>query len=119
MAFTLPERIVEGDQKDFVDEIQKLAHNKTASPHGRVHAMWALAGLGKLKESTVVQAIEDKDWFISMTGLRLAVKVKVWLISFLTNLNHPLKRCSPERTYNQFWLLTQDYSASLVILHEQ
>ncbi|MEC8012645.1 MAG: c-type cytochrome [Verrucomicrobiota bacterium] len=69
-------RIVEGDQKDFVDEIQKLAHNKTASPHGRVHAMWALAGLGKLKESTVVQAIEDKDWFISMTGLRLAGESK-------------------------------------------
>ena len=69
-------RIVEGDQQDFVDEIQKLAHNKTASPHGRVHAMWALAGLGKLKESTVVQAIEDKDWFISMTGLRLAGESK-------------------------------------------
>ena len=43
--------------------------------------MWALAGLGKLKESTVVQAIEDKDWFISIVSLQRQVKVKVWLIS--------------------------------------
>ena len=38
--------------------------------------MWALAGLGKLREVTVAQAIEDKDWFVSMTGLRLAGESK-------------------------------------------
>jgi cytochrome c5 len=69
-------RIVEGDRQDLGSEIQKLADNKTANPHGRVHALWALAGLGKLKEASVVQAIEDKDWFVSMTGLRLAGESK-------------------------------------------
>ena len=69
-------RIVEGDRQDLVPEIQKLAEDKTENPHGRVHAMWALAGLGKLKEVTVSQAIEDKEWFVSMTGLRLAGESK-------------------------------------------
>ena len=69
-------RIVEGDRQDLVPEIQKLAEDKTENPHGRVHAMWALAGLGKLKEVTVAQAIEDKEWFVSMTGLRLAGESK-------------------------------------------
>ena len=67
---------MEGDRQDLVSEIQKLADNKTANPHGRVHALWALAGLGKLKEASVAQAIEDKDWFVSMTGLRLAGESK-------------------------------------------
>ena len=69
-------RIVEGDRQDLVPEIQKLAEDKTENPHVRVHAMWALAGLGKLKEVTVSQAIEDKEWFVSMTGLRLAGESK-------------------------------------------
>ena len=69
-------RIVEGDRQDLVLEIQKLAEDNTENPHGRVHAMWALAGLGKLKEVTVTQAIEDKEWFVSMTGLRLAGESK-------------------------------------------
>ena len=69
-------RIVEGDRQDLASEIQKLADNKTANPHGRVHALWALAGLGKLKEASVALAIEDKDWFVSMTGLRLAGESK-------------------------------------------
>ena len=69
-------RIVEGDRQDLVPEIQKLAEDKTENPYGRVHAMWALAGLGKLKEVTVAQAIEDKEWFVSMTGLRLAGESK-------------------------------------------
>ena len=69
-------RIVEGDRQDLVEEIQKLAENKTANSHGRVHALWALTGLGKLEEATVTIAIEDKDWFVSMTGLRLAGESK-------------------------------------------
>ena len=71
---TLPETNRGGRSQDLASEIQKLADNKTANPHGRVHALWALAGLGKLKEASVAQAIEDKDWFVSMTGLRLAGK---------------------------------------------
>ena len=52
--------------------------------------MWALAGLGKLKEVTVAQAIEDKEWFVSMTGLRLAGESKGVADFFLTNLS-PLR----------------------------
>ena len=37
-----------------------------------MHALWTLAGLGKLTEETVSLAIGDQDWFVSMTGLRLA-----------------------------------------------
>ena len=69
-------RIVEGDRQDLVEQIQKLAKNKNANPHGRVHAMWTLAGLGQLKEEIVTQAILDKDWFVSMSGLRLAGESK-------------------------------------------
>jgi len=47
-----------------------------------------IAGLGKLEEKTVRQAIEDKDWFVSMTGFVWRVKVKEWLISFPMNLKY-------------------------------
>ena len=33
-----------------------------------VHAMWALAGLGKLTEESITKAIKEKHWFVSMTG---------------------------------------------------
>ena len=69
-------RIVEGDRQDLIPEIQKVAENKNSNAHGRVHAMWALAGLGKLQEATVALAMEDNDWFVSMTGLRLAGESK-------------------------------------------
>jgi len=38
--------------------------------------LWTLAGLGRLNEKTVAQAMNDKDWFVSMTGLRLAGESK-------------------------------------------
>ncbi|MEJ6622037.1 MAG: hypothetical protein QNL93_08830, partial [Opitutae bacterium] len=69
-------QIVEGDQQDLVVPVTNLAKDEKASAHGRVHALWTLAGLGKLKEHTVRQAIEDDDWFVSMTGLRLAGESK-------------------------------------------
>ena len=69
-------QIVEGDRQDLADSVRKLAENPKAQPHARVHALWTLAGLGKLKESTVRQAIDDGDWFVSMTGLRLAGESK-------------------------------------------
>ena len=69
-------RIVEGDRQDLVAEIQKLAEDKTENPYGRVHAMWALAGLGKLTEESITKAIKEKHWFVSMTGLRLAGESK-------------------------------------------
>ena len=69
-------QIVEGDKQDLVVPVTNLAKDTKASAHGRVHALWTLAGLGKLKEHTVRQAIEDDDWFVSMTGLRLAGESK-------------------------------------------
>ncbi len=69
-------RIVEGGRQDLATDVQKLADNKKAKAHARVHAMWTLAGLGKLKEKTVRLAIEDHHWFVSMTGLRLAGESK-------------------------------------------
>lgn len=69
-------RIVEGGRQDLITEIRKLAVDKKAKPHARVHALWALAGLGKLKEKTIGLAIQDQHWFVSMTGLRLAGESK-------------------------------------------
>jgi len=69
-------RIVEGDKTDLVPSVQKLAGDDKASSFGRVHALWTLAGLGKLDESSVRKAIRSDDWFLSMTGLRLAGESK-------------------------------------------
>ena len=69
-------RIVEGGRQDLATDVQKLADNKKAKSHTRVHAMWTLVGLGKLKEKTVRLAIEDNHWFVAMTGLRLAGESK-------------------------------------------
>jgi mono/diheme cytochrome c family protein len=69
-------RIVEGGRQDLATDVQKLADNKKAKAHTRVHAMWTLVGLGQLKEQTVRLAIEDNHWFVSMTGLRLAGESK-------------------------------------------
>ena len=67
---------MEGDRQDLVEEIQNLAENQNAKPHARVHALWTLVGLGKINEKIIAQAIEDKNWFVSMTGLRLAGESK-------------------------------------------
>jgi len=69
-------RIVEGDKTDLVPAVKKLAGDEKAPPFGRVHALWTLAGLGKLDEKSVRGAIRSEDWFLSMTGLRLAGESK-------------------------------------------
>ncbi len=69
-------RIVEGDKTDLVPAVVKLAGNEKASAFGRVHALWTLAGLGKLDEKTVRGAIGSEHWFLAMTGLRLAGESK-------------------------------------------
>ena len=76
--------------------------------------MWALAGLGKLKESTVVQAIDDNDWFVSMTGLRLAGESKGVADFFPDEFKSSAEKVSPakrfhllgflRRTTQQVWL---------------
>ena len=69
-------RIVEGDHQDLAEEIANLTVAAEVSSHTRVHALWTLAGLGKLKENHVKRAIRDDNWFVSMTGLRLAGESK-------------------------------------------
>jgi mono/diheme cytochrome c family protein len=69
-------RIVEGGRTDLVGEITKLAESANADPHGKVHALWTLAGLGALQEKTIGLAMENGHWFVSMTGLRLAGESK-------------------------------------------
>ena len=66
------QRIVEGKRLDLVDSIRQLATNKEESPYVRVHAMWALEGLGKLDPDIVEENLQDDHWFVSMTALRLA-----------------------------------------------
>ena len=67
---------MEGDKTDLVPAVVKLAGDEKASAFGRVHAMWTLAGLGKLEENTVRGAIGSEHWFLAMTGLRLAGESK-------------------------------------------
>lgn len=65
-------QIVEGARTDLLEKVRSLAVDATASPFGRAHALWTLAGLEELDEEKVIAAIRDPDWFVSMTGLRLA-----------------------------------------------
>ena len=66
------QRIVEGNRLDLVDSIRQLAIQKDESPYARVHAMWALKGLGKLEPVIIEENLQDSQWFVSMTALRLA-----------------------------------------------
>ncbi|MFT5410973.1 MAG: hypothetical protein ACI9NC_003706 [Verrucomicrobiales bacterium] len=65
-------QIVGGNKVELAPEIRSLAQDASASSYSRAHAMWTLAGLGKLDKETVEGALSDEDWFVSMTGLRLA-----------------------------------------------
>lgn len=63
-------RIVEENRDDLVPAIVKLA--ASGNPKGKVHAMWTLAGLGKLDPEVIERGLGDDDWFVKLTALRLA-----------------------------------------------
>ena len=63
-------RIVEANMTKLAPELTKLAME--GSPFGRVHAMWTLAGLNSLDKKVVQHNLASKDWFVSLTALRLA-----------------------------------------------
>ncbi|MGC6467545.1 MAG: DUF7133 domain-containing protein [Akkermansiaceae bacterium] len=63
-------RIVEGNMTKLVPELTELAMN--GSVHGRVHAMWTLAGIQSLDPKVVHHNLSSKDWFVNLTALRLA-----------------------------------------------
>lgn len=43
-----------------------------ANPLARLHALWTLAGTGKLKETTLLTALTDKDGRVSSAAIRLS-----------------------------------------------
>lgn len=63
-------RIVETAATDLATEIQALLTN--ASPAGKVHALWTLAGLKQLDAASITRALGDADDFVRLTALRLA-----------------------------------------------
>ena len=63
-------RIVEGNMTKLVPQLTELAKNGSA--HGRVHAMWALAGLNSLDQTVIDHNLSSKGWFVNLTALRLA-----------------------------------------------
>ena len=63
-------RIVEEQRTDLVADLIKLASE--GSTKAKPHAMWALAGLGSLSGEIISNNLEDEDWFVKMTALRLA-----------------------------------------------
>jgi mono/diheme cytochrome c family protein/glucose/arabinose dehydrogenase len=63
-------RIVEGNMTKLIPQLTELAKNGSA--HGRVHAMWALAGLKSLDQKVINHNLSSKGWFVNLTALRLA-----------------------------------------------
>ena len=54
----------------LVPQLTKLAKNSSA--HGRVHAMWALAGLKSLDQTVIDHNLSSTEWLVNLTALRLA-----------------------------------------------
>ena len=63
---------MEGAKTELADDIRALVAKGDTSSFGKVHALWTLAELKALDKETVQAAISDSDWFVQMTGLRLA-----------------------------------------------
>jgi putative membrane-bound dehydrogenase-like protein len=63
--------IIERQDKGAVDPLRALLR-KTASPLGKIHALWTLEGLGALETDEVAQALKDRDPGVREQALRLA-----------------------------------------------
>ncbi len=63
--------LIERDAKTAALLIAKLASSAKTAP-GKVHALWALQGLGSLQESQVLAALADGEASVREQGLRLA-----------------------------------------------
>ena len=64
--------LVESQDRSVVTSLSDLAKDETASPSGRLHALWTLEGLGALDVELVLQSLEAKDAALREHGIRLA-----------------------------------------------
>jgi putative membrane-bound dehydrogenase-like protein len=69
--FTAQRMLVEKQAKDAGPELAR-AFEQSASPQGRVHALWTLLGVGLLSEDSVARALTDKDAGVRGQALILA-----------------------------------------------
>ena len=63
-------RIVEEQRTDLVPKLKQLVASGNSA--GKAHALWTLSGLGALDLEVIEQALDDDDWFVNLTALRLA-----------------------------------------------
>ena len=63
--------IYERQDKGAVKPLRHLVRSSTF-PQARVHALYALQGLGSLDAATVVNALQDADWHVREHAARLA-----------------------------------------------
>jgi putative membrane-bound dehydrogenase-like protein len=66
--------VVDRRDRTAVPELVSMARNKKA-PLGRLHALWALEGLGALEETLVAQALADASPGLRENGLLLAERL--------------------------------------------
>ncbi|MBI1760615.1 MAG: c-type cytochrome [Acidobacteria bacterium] len=69
--FTAQRLLVERQDKAAIPYLKELAE-KSASPQGRLHALWTLEGLSALDEALILKALKDSDAHLREHGLRLA-----------------------------------------------
>lgn len=67
--------LYERQDKSAVPLLVRLME-RSASPFGRLHAMYALDGLGALREAQVLRGLDDNDPAIRAHAIRLAEKFK-------------------------------------------
>lgn len=69
--FTAQRLIVERQDKAAIPFLKELAE-KSASPQGRLHALWALEGLNELSSQDVLRALKDPNVRLREHALRLS-----------------------------------------------
>jgi len=68
--------LVRGDYQKAVPALEKLLHT-SQQPLARLHALWALQGLGKLSEEILERALSDRHPEVRRNGLRITSMIKV------------------------------------------
>lgn len=63
--------IVEQQQFDTVDDLRMLLQDASTDPHTRLHALWALRGLDRLRLEDLLTAAEDESAFVRRDAFRL------------------------------------------------
>jgi putative membrane-bound dehydrogenase-like protein len=69
--FTAQRLIVERQEKAAIPNLKELAE-KSATPQGRLHALWTLEGLSALDDTSVLEALQARDAHVREHALRLA-----------------------------------------------